>query len=152
MDLEGRRESENVEDRRGLTPGQMAVGGGIGAVIIGLVAYFLGADPQQLANLFPGGGQQQNQPAANPAEDKVTHFVKKVLGTTEDVWEDQFQKMGRQYRKPKLVLFRGRVESACGLADSAVGPFYCPGDEQVYLDLSFFEELKNRFKAPGEFA
>jgi predicted metalloprotease len=152
MDWKGRRESENVEDRRTLTPGRMAVGGGIGVVIVGIVAYFLGADPQQLLNQFQGGPQQQGQPAPNPAQEELTHFVKVVLATTEDVWDDQFRKMGRRYRKPKLVLFSGRVESACGLADSAVGPFYCPRDEQVYLDLTFFDELKNRFKAPGEFA
>jgi predicted metalloprotease len=152
----GRRESENIEDRGGLTPGRIAAGGGIGAIILALVAYFLGGDPRQLAKLFQGGAQQQaapqGEPASDPARDEAKHFVAVVLADTEDVWRDQFRKMGKTYREPRLVLFRGQVESACGLADAAMGPFYCPGDEQVYLDLDFFDELKNRFRAPGEFA
>jgi predicted metalloprotease len=155
MEWKGRRESENVEDRRTLTPGRIAAGGGVGALLIALVAYFLGGDPQALLKLFqqnPQGAGQQGAPVADPAQDELKHFVAVVLADTEDVWQEQFRKLGKVYRKPHLVLFSGRVESACGLADAAVGPFYCPGDEHVYLDLSFFEELKNRFQAPGEFA
>jgi predicted metalloprotease len=152
----GRRESENVEDRGGLTPGRVAVGGGIGAVILALLAYFLGADPSQLLKLFQGGqaqpAAQQGEPTPDAARDEAKHFVSVVLADTEDVWREQFRKMGKTYREPHLVLFRGRVESACGAADAAMGPFYCPGDEMVYLDLDFFDELKNRFRAPGEFA
>jgi predicted metalloprotease len=156
MRWKGRRESENIEDRGGLTPRRMAVGGGIGAIILALVAYFLGADPNQLLKQFQGDPQQQGapqgEPAPDPARDEAKHFVAVVLADTEDVWREQFRKMGKTYREPHLVLFRGKVESACGLADAAMGPFYCPGDEMVYLDLDFFDELKTRFHAPGEFA
>jgi predicted metalloprotease len=154
MQWKGRRESENVEDRRTLTPGRVAAGGGVGILLIALVTYFLGGDPQQILQLLQNMPQPAGQQGApvDPAQDELKHFVSVVLADTEDVWQDQFQKMGKVYRKPHLVLFTGQVDSACGSADAAVGPFYCPGDEMVYLDLSFFEELKNRFRAPGEFA
>jgi predicted metalloprotease len=155
MQWKGRRESENVEDRRTLTPGRVAAGGGVGVLLIALVTYLLGGDPQEILKLLqdnPQGAGQQAAQVADPAQDELKHFVAVVLADTEDVWEDQFRKLGKAYRKPRLVLFAGRVESACGFASAAVGPFYCPGDEMVYLDLSFFEELKNRFRAPGEFA
>jgi predicted metalloprotease len=155
MEWEGRRESENVEDRRMLTPGRVAAGGG-GILLIALVVWLLGGDPQALLNQAQ---QNQQQPAEgqgalqnNPEQEKLRHFVGVVLADTEDVWRAQFQKMGKTYKEPRLVLFNKRVESACGLADAAVGPFYCPGDEHVYLDLSFFEDLKTRFHAPGNFA
>jgi predicted metalloprotease len=159
MRWKGQRESTNVEDRRALTPGRAAGGGAVVIIVIALVTYLLGGDPRQVLMLL-----QNNQPpgalqggggagaAADPAQEELKHFVRVVLADTEDVWHDQFRKMGKTYREPKLVLFTGKVESACGFADAAVGPFYCPGDQTVYLDLSFFDELKHRFRAPGEFA
>lgn len=155
MDWKGRRESENIEDQRMMTPRRAAVGG-VGLLVLALVTYLLGGDPQKLLNQIQ---QQNNQPGAeegqaapDPAQEELKHFVGVVLADTEDVWREQFRKMEKVYKEPHLVLFRGRVESACGFADAAVGPFYCPGDQKVYLDLSFFNELKNRFHAPGEFA
>jgi len=150
------RRSDNVEDRRGV-PAGVAIGGGIGTLLIVLVATFLGADPRQVLNLL-----QNNQQAApnqagppvpgDPAEEERKDFVTAVLGDTEDVWDDVFQSMNKKYDRPKLVLFRNGVQSACGQASSAVGPFYCPADQKVYLDLGFFQELKEKFKAPGDFA
>jgi predicted metalloprotease len=152
---DGRR-SDNVEDRRGI-PAGVAIGGGIGTLIIVLIATFLGADPRQVVNLI-----QNNQPAApqqggapvpgDAAEEERKEFVRVVLADTEDVWDDIFQNVNKKYAKPKLVLFRDAVQSACGQANSAVGPFYCPADRNVYLDLGFFQELKQKFKAPGDFA
>jgi predicted metalloprotease len=156
MEWKGRRESENIEDRRTLTPGRAAVGGGVGVLLIALVTYLLGGDPHKLLNQFQNnpqpGAVQDSGAASDPAQEELKHFVAVVLADTEDVWQEQFRKMGKAYKEPRLVLFSGRVESACGLADAAVGPFYCPGDQMVYLDLAFFDELKNRFHAPGEFA
>jgi hypothetical protein len=152
MEWEGRRESENVEDRRSMRAAGLAVGG-LGSLLLVVLALLFGADPRKfLEQAQPQqGGQGQNQPAS-PEEERAARFVKVVLADTEDVWEDLFQRMGKQYRKPKLVLFTGQVQSACGFASAAVGPFYCPGDEKVYLDLSFFDELARKFKAPGDFA
>lgn len=159
MRWQGDRESDNVEDRRGIPTTGLVVGGGVGTIVLMLVALLLGADPQQvlrqLANNPPPGAAPAG-PAApgapKPADDPRTKFVKVVLADTEDVWNSLFKANGKTYEEPKLVLFRDRVESACGLANSAVGPFYCPGDSKVYLDLSFFDELNRRFQAPGEFA
>lgn len=153
MEWEGRPESENVEDRRSLKPAGIAIGGG-GTILVILLALFLGADPRQVLNQVQVQQQQaqQDQAPVDPAQDQARHFVGVVLKDTEDVWHEQFKRMGKVYREPKLVLFSGRVESACGLASAAVGPFYCPGDQMVYLDLSFFEELRRRFGAPGDFA
>ncbi len=161
MRWQDERRSDNLEDQRRAIPAGAAVGGGVGTLIIVLVAIFLGADPRQVLNLL-----QANQRAAgparpgagaparpfSPAEEERKDFVAAILGSTEDVWNDIFRRKGRQYQKPKLVLFSRHVESACGLASSAVGPFYCPGDEKVYLDLAFFDELQQRFHAPGDFA
>ncbi len=150
------RRSDNVEDRRGVPAGVM-VGGGIGTLIILLIATFLGADPRKVLNLM-----QNNQQAApnqagppvpgDPAEEERKDFVTAVLGDTEDVWDDVFQSLNKKYDRPKLVLFRDGVQSACGNASSSVGPFYCPADQKVYLDLGFFQELKEKFNAPGDFA
>lgn len=160
----GDRESENVEDRRGFPTGGVAVGGGIGSLVLALAWLLLGGDPGAIINQNPPPGQQQGQQqgpdqgeqAGEPereGDDKLKHFVSVVLADTEDVWRELLPaKMGTPYREPKLVLFSGRVESSCGLASAAVGPFYCPGDEKVYLDLEFFDELQRRFHAPGEFA
>jgi predicted metalloprotease len=142
--------SSNVEDRRGM--GGMAVGGGLGAVVLALVAMFLGVDPGALG----GGGAappDQNTPAQAPPEnDPTADTVSQVLRNTEVTWEKIFQQMGRQYHDPRLVLFSGGSQSACGFAQSAMGPFYCPRDEKVYIDLSFYRELHERFGAPGQFA
>jgi uncharacterized protein len=148
------RQSTNVEDRRGFGGGGLAVGGGIGTVVLLLVAFLLGADPRALleqAPAQPAPGAQAGRPV-NPAEEELKQFVSAVLGNTEDVWQDIFRQNGERYREPKLVLFTGQVQSACGAAGAAVGPFYCPGDEKVYIDLSFYRELKSRFRAPGDFA
>jgi predicted metalloprotease len=153
MFWKGERQSENVEDQRGLSTGKMVAAGGGGlTILLIIVGLILGVDPQQLVNQF-GGGPPDNAPQqVKGKDDELKQFVATVLASTEDVWKEQFKKMGRTYREPKLVLFSGKVHSACGFADAAVGPFYCPGDEKVYLDLQFFDELEKRFQAPGNFA
>jgi len=156
------RRSDNVEESTGGGGGfgGMRLGGGAIIVII-IVSLLLGKNPLELLAVLgggDGGGPAQTQPVpANPngpvtARDKQTDFVARVLGDTEDVWGAQFQKMGARYQPPKLDLFRGQVASACGFASAAMGPFYCPGDRRVYLDLAFFDELSQRFGAPGDFA
>ena len=150
MKWRGRRESTNVEDRRRIGGKGLAVGGlgGIGA-IVALLVLLLGGDPSAVLNQAgTGGGSGLTQ----AQQDEAAKFVSVVLADTEDVWRQQFVDMGRTYREPKLVLFTGYVESACGTASSAVGPFYCPLDESVYIDLGFYVELKERFGAPGDFA
>lgn len=155
MRWRGERQSENIEDRRGMSRGGMAIGGGLGGIAILIIALLLGADPRQLLeqtqNPGPSAGTQSSRPT-NPQEEELKQFAATVLASTEDVWTDVFRQSGRQYRKPTLVLFSGQVSSACGHAGAAVGPFYCPGDEKLYLDLSFFDELRTRFRAPGDFA
>ncbi len=131
------------------------VGGGLGTLVIVVVAVLFGVDPRPFLNMQRNAQvAPQAGPAhpIDPAQEQEAKFVKVVLADTEDVWNDLFQRMGMQYREPKLVLFSGGVQSACGLTSAAVGPFYCPGDEKVYIDLSFYDELKRRFHAPGEFA
>ena len=152
MRWSGRRESGNVEDRRGMSP-RMAMGGGLGLVVL-VVALLLGKNPGDLLNNLGTQTQQaSNEPVeSSPEEEQLRHFVGVVLGDTEEIWGQLFAKEGGTYRQPKVVLFRGQVESACGLASTASGPFYCPGDETVYLDLSFFDELSQRFGAKGDFA
>lgn len=149
----GERQSENVEDRRRVAPVPMA-GGGLGTLVIIVIALLLGADPRALFQQVQV--QQRQAPAGaapdDPAEAERVAFVRTVLASTEDVWNDLFLEEGRTYQDPTLVLFNGRVDSACGQASSAVGPFYCPADRQVYLDLGFFRELDERFGAPGDFA
>lgn len=154
MRWEGDRQSENVEDRRSFAPGPIAISGGLGTIILVVVVALLGGDPMALLQQAPppGGG---GPPAAAPAPagaDKDREFVAVVLADTEDVWNELFRRMGRRYDPPKLVLFTSQVRSACGLADAAVGPFYCPNDQKVYIDLRFFQELSERFGAPGDFA
>jgi len=148
----GRRESGNVDDRRGVSGGQMVAGGGVIGVIILLVNMFLGGgDVSDLQKIIPQ--QQQEQTAEEKAkDDERAKFVKVVLADTEDVWDKIFAEKGSTYSKPTLVLFRGSTQSGCGGAQSATGPFYCPADQDIYIDLSFAEDLKNRFGASGDFA
>ena len=145
---QGGRESNNVEDRRG-GGGGLAVGGGIGTLIIAAVIYFLGGNPNTVLN---NAQVQQPSEQTAPANDQTTRFARTILAETEDVWTGLFQKMNRTYTNPTLVLFNGSTQSGCGGASEATGPFYCPADGKVYLDLSFFDELSERFGAPGEFA
>lgn len=157
MKWAGRRESSNVEDGgSGGGMGRLVPAGGVGTLLLALAIYFLGGDPSAVLQTQPSGGgtsQTSNQPAQqadlNSPERK---FVAVVLADTEDVWGELFRRAGRRYRNPKLVLYSGSVQSACGFTSSAVGPFYCPNDEKLYLDLSFFRDLKSRFGAPGDFA
>ncbi len=153
MQWSGRRESDNVEDERGSGGGggRIALGGGA-TILLALACWALGIDPRALLNsgLVDTSTPVARAPAAE--EEPLKHFVSVVLADTEDVWHVQFVKLGQTYREPKLVLFSGQVSSACGMAGSAVGPFYCPGDQKVYLDLEFFRELRDRFHAPGNFA
>jgi hypothetical protein len=148
----GRRESSNVEDRRGSTT-RTVVGGGIGTIVIVAIYLLLGGDPSQVLDNAQMGtveGTSTYQPTAEETE--LAKFVAVVLAETEDVWTEIFRKQGSEYTNPKLVLYSGSVESACGYSGAATGPFYCPGDYKVYIDLSFFEELRQQFKAPGDFA
>jgi predicted metalloprotease len=133
----------------------MAIGGGLGGIVLLVIAVLMGADPRQLLEQLPTqdpSSRTQTSRSTTPEEEEQKQFALTVLANTEDVWTDLFRQMGRQYRKPTLVFFQHQVDSACGVAGAAVGPFYCPGDEKVYLDLSFFTELKTRFRAPGDFA
>lgn len=151
------RESTNIEDRRGMSGRGMAIGGGgCLTLIIALVVLLLGGDPSRLLNQTQPDSVQvdQNQPIqTNPQEEAQKKFMGIVLGTTEDAWRTILPRQAnRQYVEPKLVLFRDRTPTACGTGDSAMGPFYCPGDQKLYLDMAFFDELKREFKAPGDFA
>lgn len=154
MKWKGEGESENVEDRRGIPKAGLAIGGGgVGVLVLAVIVYLLGGNPQALLNQLGNNAPQgRNAPAEPGAEDEMRQFVGVVLKDTEDVWTEQFEKMHKTYRKPKLVLFSDQVDTACGGAESAVGPFYCPADQKVYLDLGFFQELKTKLHAPGEFA
>lgn len=165
MRMDDQRESDNIEDRRGGGfggGGGLRLGGGrlgIGTIAIALVAsYFLGINPLTVLSMLSGGGGmpaiEQSAPPAHkpPPTDETARFVSKVLASTEDTWNEVFRASGRRYEEPRLVLFSGMTPTACGTGQSAMGPFYCPGDQKVYIDLTFFRELKDRFRAPGEFA
>lgn len=160
MRWEGNRESDNVEDRRGDGGGGggFSFGGGslgIGGVIVALIlSYVLGVSPSTILGLMSGGGapQQQAQTRTTPANDETTRFVRTVLADTEDVWGNLFRQQGETYAQPKLVLFSGRTPTACGTGQSATGPFYCPPDQRVYIDLDFFKLMQQRFHVSGEFA
>jgi predicted metalloprotease len=149
------RRSDNVEDRRGGGVSAPVVGGGIGAVVLSLIVALLGGDPSVI---WQQSGSQNNPPVNQPqtrnssANDQMADFVSVVLADTEDTWSQYFRANGSRYVEPKLVLYTGAVQSACGYARSAVGPFYCPADQKVYIDLSFYRDLKNKFQAPGDFA
>ena len=155
MRWQGRKQSDNVEDRRAVPVRGMALGGGLGTLVLVLIFMFMGGDPRAL---LEQAGQQDGGPAGaaakvDPAQEPLKEFVAVVLQDTEDVWHDLFrQQASKDYAEPKLVLFTGQVESACGFASAAMGPFYCPADEKVYLDLAFCEELRSKFRAPGDFA
>ena len=160
MEWEGRQESQNVEDRRGMGVGRgtMAVGG-VGGIIIVVVGLLFGVDLRELVDVHgPGGGpggqpgQQEGPRQTNAQEERQAAFTKVIFHDTEVIWEEQFAKLGKKYEKPILVLFSGRVDSACGQADAAVGPFYCPGDSRVFIDLSFYNDMQRKLNAPGEFA
>ncbi len=157
MRLDNEQESSNVEDRRGMRMPGRAGGVGIGTIVLALVAsYFFGVDPGTVINVatqFQGAAPAPEvQGRKPPADDETARFVSKVLGSTERTWQEQFQHAGRQYRDPRLVMFDGATPTACGTGQTAMGPFYCPLDSKVYIDLAFFNELKSRFRAPGDFA
>ena len=152
------RRSDNIEDQRGMPVGRgTVVGGGIGTLVLVLLALYFGVDPSViLQGVDPGGSpgstrsaQQQRAPAG---DDQLRDFVSVILADTEDTWGELFRRMGRRYEAPHLVLFSGAIQSACGFAEAAVGPFYCPGDRKVYIDLSFYRDLRDRLGAPGDFA
>ncbi|TXH73298.1 neutral zinc metallopeptidase [Thiobacillus sp.] len=156
MRWENGRRSDNIEDRRGMrVNGRGLAGGGIGAIILVLVAMYFGVDPSvvlnQTGNLTPPQEQQQPVPSS-PEEDTLKDFVSVVLADTEDVWGALFKEAGKPYPPPTLVLYSGAVQSACGFAEAAMGPFYCPGDHKLYLDMRFFNDLAKRHDAPGDFA
>lgn len=160
MRWQGRRQSENIDDRRSAGPARVGLRGGLVVVVIAVIAVFLGADPRDVLRIM------QNLPAPQPQvqvdgdgrnagpqpDDELAEFVSVVLADTEEVWTEQFARAGKTYRKPKLVLFRDQVRSACGFASAASGPFYCPADQQVYIDLAFYQDMKDKLGAPGDFA
>ncbi len=159
MKWRNRRRSSNVEDRRGSRISTGAKGGGIGLIALALIGMYFGVDPRIImgigSQLSGGGGTTTTQRAdykPSPKEQQLGEFVSVVLADSEDTWHAIFKQMGRRYQEPKLVLFTDRVQSACGMAEAAMGPFYCPGDAKVYVDLGFYEELKRRHNAPGDFA
>lgn len=157
MDVKGRRKSSNVEDRRGMSAGKVGGGlGGVGIIIAIIFTLLNGGDAGDVLNEVTKGITQNGQTTENyeptAEEQELAEFVSVVLADTEDVWQDVFAKAGLTYENPKLVLFTDSVSSGCGLQSAAVGPFYCPADYTMYIDLSFYKELKNRFNAPGDFA
>ncbi|HMM54048.1 MAG TPA: neutral zinc metallopeptidase [Candidatus Desulfobacillus sp.] len=155
MRLDNQRDSDNLEDRRGA--GMMGGRGGIGlgGLLLALaLGYFFGIDPSALLGMLEQGAPAAVEAPAQkpPADDEMARFVSRVLSSTEDVWRETFRQSGRQYEDPKLVLFTGATPTACGTGQSAMGPFYCPLDHKVYIDLAFYRDLRERFRAPGEFA
>ncbi len=148
----GRRQSGNVDDRRGMGGGgKVAIGGGAGIIIV-IIALLMGENPLNYINVGGGSQAYEEQQPRSEAENQQAEFVKVVLQDTEDVWNKLFQEQGSDYQEPVLVLFTGADQSACGMADAAMGPFYCPLDSKVYIDLSFYDDLQSRFGAPGDFA
>ena len=151
MRWKGRRKSSNVEDRRGKKTG--IAGGGVGIIVVMLIVWLLGGNPLELLdNVQLDNSSTTTEYLGSEEENELAEFVSVVLAETEIVWNNIFKQEGASYKLPKLVLYSGRVQSACGLSSAATGPFYCPGDQKVYIDLSFQKELQNRFKAPGDFA
>ncbi len=156
MKWEGNRESDNVEDRRGGGGGFGGRSIGIGTIVIALLgSYFFGVSPATIISLLSGGGGQMTQQEATqrpPADDPMTRFVATVLADTEDTWGPIFRAQGATYIKPKLVLFTGQTPTACGTGDTASGPFYCPGDQKIYIDLAFYQTMRERFRVSSDFA
>ena len=157
MRLDGQRESDNIEDRRGISGGGMAIGGGgIGVVILAVAIYLCGGDPSKLlqsGSQQPTGSAPSTAANSTKAPDQDAHFARAIMGNLEDAWKTILPQQARvQFRAPILVLFSGQTSSTCGYASAATGPFYCPGDQKLYLDFAFFNELKREFKAPGDFA
>lgn len=154
MKWKGREQSGNVEDRRGIGTGKMVAGGTVGTLAILVIVWLLGGDPSQIMNNLQnsGSGEVTVDSAVIKAEEELAAFSGVVLKETEVIWHDIFSKSGQSYREPTLVLFSGSVESACGYSSSATGPFYCPGDEKLYIDLSFLSELQQKLGAEGDFA
>ncbi len=148
-----RRQSGNVEDRRGIGRGGGMAIGGLGGLVLLVLALLFGVDPSQLLEQVPQNDPNSGAPrATNPAEEELKKFTETVLADTEEVWNEVFRQMGTRYQEPKLVLFTDQVRSGCGIAGAAVGPFYCPPDQKAYIDLAFYNDLKSRFQAPGDFA
>ena len=156
MRWKGREQSSNVEDRRAFGGRKLAAGGGVGVLVVVALVWLLGGDPSQVINTLqttsPGTEYGTVDSSVIRAEEELAEFARVVLKDTEDIWHALFSEMGKTYREPTLVLFSGSVESACGYASSATGPFYCPGDEKVYIDLSFLQELQQKLGATGDFA
>ncbi|MFZ5797763.1 MAG: KPN_02809 family neutral zinc metallopeptidase [Desulfobulbaceae bacterium] len=156
MRWESGRRSSNIEDRRGMKMPGGFKGGGIVIILLALIGMYFGIDPSIILNLGGQMGGDQSSSSSDyiptPEENRLAEFVAVVLADTEDTWHQQFQRMGREYVEPTLVLFSGNVQSACGFAQAAMGPFYCPGDRKVYIDLSFYQDLKEKMNAPGDFA
>lgn len=156
MRWRGGRRSSNIEDRRGQRPSGRMLGGGIGTIVLVLVAMYFGVDPTFLlqgAKSTGGASTSGTQPTAEELKnDPTADMIAVVMADTEDVWNGIFRQQGKQYREPTLVLFSGATRSACGVGQSAMGPFYCPADQKAYIDLSFFDDMRTRFKAPGDFA
>lgn len=154
MRWKGREQSGNIEDRRGMSGKKMVAGGTIGTLIVILIVWLLGGNPMEVINNLQSAGQayDSSETTISPAEEELTQFVAVVLKDTEDVWHKLFNNSGKSYREPKLVLYSSAVQSACGFSSSATGPFYCPGDEKVYIDLTFLEDLQQKLDATGDFA
>jgi len=156
MRWRGRRRSSNIEDRRGARAAPKLLGGGVGTIVLVLVAMYFGVDPTPLLQGMQGGGSASSagtRPTAEELEnDPLADMVHVIVANTEDVWTEIFASQGRRYEAPTLVLFTGATQSACGVGQSAMGPFYCPADKKAYIDLSFYDQMRTRFKAPGDFA
>ncbi len=156
MRWRGGRRSSNIEDRRGRSAAPKMLGGGIGTIVLVLVAMYFGVDPMPLLEGMQSGGQASSEVSRPTAEDlkndPLADMVSVVVADTEDVWSEIFVSEGRRYEVPTLVMFTGTTRSACGLGQAAMGPFYCPADKKVYIDLNFYEQMRTRFKAPGDFA
>ena len=148
----GRRTSSNVDDRRGMSGGKIAVGGGIGTIVIGIIIYLLGGNPGELLNQFQTNDNSGQTVTTTAEEDEQAQFASVVLADCEDVWAKIFSESGDSYREPTLVLYSSQVSSACGVSGSSAGPFYCPLDEKVYIDLNFLDQLQEKLNAPGDFA
>ncbi|MGB5257092.1 MAG: neutral zinc metallopeptidase [Woeseiaceae bacterium] len=156
MRWRGGRRSSNIEDRRGARATPRLLGGGIGTIVLVLVAMYFGVDPTPLLQTMqqgPSASSSGTRPSAEDLkDDPLADMVSVVVGDTEDVWRGIFERQGRAYKEPTLVMFSGRTNSACGLGQAAMGPFYCPADQKVYIDLSFYDQMRTRFRAPGDFA